>query len=577
MNEDDISTRKLVSMLGHVLAYGYPFGSNDEDATLDFGMGLLWIIAKRKKWQYISLLCIDWARRNTGCPLWESVECDREYAIAIFVETHRISDALYMDLHHDHVGENVRLPPPVHIPIWVRDGGAFLNSDGVRGMLKQIRDNAISNEDSVWGVLGSWAALQVPTIFREANKLAGRGTASCLRAYNGALADKYWVPHVLSSHGMNVHVRITYTYTDMRITVAVNGKRYDVVRKGDETVDPRIFSVGVYGILRLIQNKSQGDDLVALLGETYDLLFREIFEQPEIASEIENIGELPNLIISTYGALAQVPFAAVFDGRYYLAERFTIIHAPPIYSCEPFWVGTADPDAIDGGMPIRSGSGVRFLADNSVESGLSEVSSEIEFVSRCFSDRASIVDAQTLWTNRTLSWLSKEPGIAIISAHMDASAIGGQGASILTPQGEYLTFSEFSDNELDADLLVLAGCGSTAKSDWLSPYEDSLVSLCRRKGISSVISTQWSITDSAARIYSEALLSKLENGCSRAEAHGAAQRTLMKARRTFRVLTSAAARPIVQPEQGGMVASALELPADHPFIWAPFVLSGAWR
>ncbi len=94
MNEDDISTGKLLSMLGNVLAYGYPIGSEDEEVSLDYGMLILWTLGRRKGWYYIILLCVDWARRHPRCPLWETVNAKKEQFIATFVRTNRIYDAL---------------------------------------------------------------------------------------------------------------------------------------------------------------------------------------------------------------------------------------------------------------------------------------------------------------------------------------------------------------------------------------------------------------------------------------------------------------------------------------------------
>lgn len=144
-----------------------------------------------------------------------------------------------------------------------------------------------------------------------------------------------------------------------------------------------------------------------------------------------------------------------------------------------------------------------------------------------------------------------------------------------TPDRRSLAFTSISEQPMAADLLVLAGCISTAQSDWLADGENSLASLYRRAGVASVISTLWPVDDRAARLYTDALMEALAMGESRALAHGKAQRRVMAA---VVPIGHSQERLILQPSVADdAVLAEPQMAFDHPYFWGTFTLAGAWR
>ena len=180
------------------------------------------------------------------------------------------------------------------------------------------------------------------------------------------------------------------------------------------------------------------------------------------------------------------------------------------------------------------------------------------------------------WSVDTIRWLFETGGIALLSAHMHASPKHASDAMFVSPNGARLAVGEAIPKEAGTGIVLLSGCRSAGFTDWLAPHESSVVTLCRRAGVQSVVSTLWPARDYPARLYNVTLIAGLSRGLSRAVAHGAALRHVMTASASLGQMHFAE-RIIRKSEQDHIEIRGNETVLSHPNFWACFILTGAWR
>jgi len=437
-----------------------------------------------------------------------------------------------------------------------------------------------------------WAAWRIRRDFLRLNRRLKDAGLMQLQRHAMAMGGLTWRRFTKETRHEAIYVRIHYSTALLTLAIRVGYITRTVrlllqshvlpsfrhIHPGpkDNHFGARGVSQRVHETLLAIRSGAPAPEILPHLQWLYCTLVEPLFTKPDVAAAIANLGECPTLAVVTHGALAQLPFAALHDGAHYLAERFNVVQSPTLFSATAFREGDLDWATMGGGQPIPAAAIVRALIDPT----LTHSAHEARHLRRHFGDRVAVLDSEAAgqWDATTLRWLTRERGIAFLATHVRPSGLGTSGTALQTPSKGFVRFDAALNERVGADLVVLAGCVSSGQSDWFADDEDSLVSRYRLAGAASVVSTLWPVSDLATPYYTDALMAGLAAGQSRADAHGAALRAMLRVSPGVGRIAFGEERLIRQPkpnvnainvESGGTL--------DHPYFWGPFVLSGAWR
>jgi len=292
------------------------------------------------------------------------------------------------------------------------------------------------------------------------------------------------------------------------------------------------------------------------------------------------------LIVVSDGVLRLVPFAALYDGKEFAIERFSIatvtglsmtnVNAPPKSRPRALVAGLSEPgpvvekldfpassqtaDAKPGAAATGSLRGARMARATSISSRAQEDAERQSLALPGVLDEVNTLN-QTLAGKELLNGqftearFSREAGSGRYSiVHIASHGFFGGSAndSFILTYDELLTLSDLQGllaseeyHSEPIEILSLSAC-ETAEGDARSPLGISGAAMKARA--KSVLGTLWPVDDDSARVTMEAFYARLADGkTTKVDALRAAQLELLRNPRT----------------------------AD-PFYWAPFVLIGNW-
>lgn len=277
-------------------------------------------------------------------------------------------------------------------------------------------------------------------------------------------------------------------------------------------------------------------------------------------TEIESVNP-ETMLISADRKLKLVPFAALHDGKKYLAESVGIIMMTPV---------PPSPRSLEPSTPIAA-FGITKPVPGFAQ--LPNVKSELDALVLGKTGQGlfrgqEFVDQQ--FTRKTLAGgllfgTTKTPklGIVHIASHFKLGMSGGD-SFLLLGNGEHLTLSDLRKNlgeqrEFDfgdVDLLTLSAC----ETAYAQPQADaraleSLATAVQMNGVRSVIGTLWPIGDYSTPFFMRQFYSAVTRpNTSRDQALAMGQRALIASAKTAR--------------QAGNLLNDY----SHPYHWASFVL-----
>lgn len=238
--------------------------------------------------------------------------------------------------------------------------------------------------------------------------------------------------------------------------------------------------------------------------------------------------ETGSLVIVPHGSLHGIPFHALYDGTGYLAERYTITYAPSAgvfeacrRSSRPF--------------------GRRLLAVGIDDPGLPWVVREIESVATTW-EGARVLSGRRA-TSRALWRQAGSFDVLHLATHGVFRADNPAFSSVKLADA-WLTVADLAEVARGAQLVTLSACETGVSG--LSAG-DEVVGLTRgllAAGCTAVIASLWTVSDQSTAHLMERLYRGLGDGQRPAAALGAAMNE-------------------VRAEY------------DHPYFWAPFVVSGS--
>lgn len=234
-----------------------------------------------------------------------------------------------------------------------------------------------------------------------------------------------------------------------------------------------------------------------------------------------------HVVIVPHGILHYVPFHALFDGRQYLMDRFTVSYAP---SAAVYRICQARPPS------PHQDSLVLAMSDGHAP----HIASEAAEVCRVL-PRARLFTGEEARADRLRS-AGASARVVHVATHGFFRRDNPMLSSVRLAGGD-LTLADLYTLTLDADLVTLSGCG-TGLSAVLGG--DELVGLMRgllHAGARSVLLTMWQVDDLSTAEFMGRFYRSLVGGEGPAQAAASAMRAL---RERF----------------------------PHPYYWAPFILTG---
>ena len=279
-------------------------------------------------------------------------------------------------------------------------------------------------------------------------------------------------------------------------------------------------------------------------------LYKLVFEP--VVGDLEKIGA-KTIMLSLDGVLRYIPFAALYDGKQYLVEKYRL----PIYT-----------SAASDKLTNLASSSWQVSAMGVTQSirdfpSLPGVKAEIEGIVRHGSE--GILPGQILldksFTSLALQEATKQNyQVLHIASHFVFSPGTEVNSFLLMGDGQELTLGDIRTQNFDfshVDLLTLSACetGMGGGVDDDGREIEGFGVTAQRQGAKSVLATLWPVADKSTAILMEKFYRLHQyNSLSKAEALREAQLTLLHG------------------NDNGPLKS-----FTHPFYWAPFILMGNWK
>jgi CHAT domain-containing protein len=249
-----------------------------------------------------------------------------------------------------------------------------------------------------------------------------------------------------------------------------------------------------------------------------------------LLAPIEADLQASHLIVAPHGALHSLPFHALFDGRRYLGDRFSISYTP---SASVYYLCcTKACNASDGALVLGvPGSAAPHILE------------EVQAV-------ASVLDGAEVYVGAAASReifraKAARSRIVHIATHGRFRQESPMFSSIDLGDSQ-LSLMDLYELSLPAELVTLSGCGTGMN---VVVGGDELLGLIRGllyAGAQAALGTLWDVNDHSTAQFMKCFYQQLACGTNKAVA---VQRAMAQVREQY----------------------------PHPFHWAPFVLVGQYR
>jgi CHAT domain-containing protein len=252
---------------------------------------------------------------------------------------------------------------------------------------------------------------------------------------------------------------------------------------------------------------------------------RELYE--EVFAPLRHLIDVRHLVIVPYGPLHSLPFQALFDGRQYLIDRFTVSYAP---SASIYALCDCQPDKDLGPSLILGVEDARTPFIREEAQAVAEVVPEPQLFLGCHA------------TERALREHGRRSRLIHIASHGYFRKDSPMFSAIRLADS-YVSLYDLYHMNLPAELLTLSGCVTGLS---VIAEGDELLGLARGllfAGARSLLLSLWDVDDQKTAEFMKLFYRRLPNQHTKAEAL-----------------------------QGAMLELRARYP--HPYHWAPFKLVG---
>jgi CHAT domain-containing protein len=246
------------------------------------------------------------------------------------------------------------------------------------------------------------------------------------------------------------------------------------------------------------------------------------------------------LVFVLDGSLRNIPMAALYDGKQYLVENYSIALAPGLQMVDPRPLKQEQLKALTAGLTqARLGFSALPNVERELEQIKSEVPSQVllnqQFTSTAFQNQVN---------SRSFPVVHLATH-GVFSSNADKTFILAWDKPIKVNELNNLLRTRDQSRPDTIELLVLSAC-QTAKGDTRAAL--GLAGVAVRAGARSTVASLWSINDESTALLMSQFYQELANqSLSKAEALRRAQLALLK-----------------NPQY------------QRPLFWAPYVLIGNW-
>lgn len=285
------------------------------------------------------------------------------------------------------------------------------------------------------------------------------------------------------------------------------------------------------------------------------------------------------VMLSLDDALRYLPFAALHDGKDWLAKRYAFSAFRSIGNMQ---LGPSDASEwrVAALGASQGGSGLSPLPAVPAElSGI--VRGEGAASGAAAGVLPGVVRLDAAFDRKALgSAMAGGYRVIHIASHFALDPASASKSFLLLGDGSALPLKDFIDDgsftAIDVDLLALSACqtGVPQSDQNGSEVDASLAELAQKAGASAVLASLWSVADqSTAMLMQRFYAIHAKGGVSKAEALRQAQIALMAARGE----DGADRGQMRAPPPGEAPKGPAVTGYAHPFYWAPFTLLGNWQ
>jgi len=373
------------------------------------------------------------------------------------------------------------------------------------------------------------------------------------RAFHGTLKSLGHNAVVLQYYIMDDNVKILLTTPDIALAREATIKRADL-------------NAQILNFRKALSNPNQ--DPLPQAEALYKVLIA------PVADDLHQAGA-KTLMLSLDDTLRYVPFAALYDGKNYLVENYSVamlteavrdkIAAAPMANWTVWGLGVtqggADYDPLPNvGVELNDIAGQKGILTGQVLLDKSFTESAL---------RAGIAQAYP---------------IIHIASHFQFTPGSMEDSFLLLGDGSHMTLAEFKTkmNLNGVEMLTLSACQTAVGDDNSSRHGvevEGLGAIAQQSGAKSVLATLWPVADGSTALLMSTLYKEHKvDHLDKADALRQAQLTLLKG--------SAKVDPNAKSVRGLGRVSVAQGPATftpdpskpfaHPFYWAPFILMGNW-
>jgi CHAT domain-containing protein len=306
------------------------------------------------------------------------------------------------------------------------------------------------------------------------------------------------------------------------------------------------------------------NDLKATSTKLYNWLI-----PPELQTDLKN-NPKQQLIFSLDHVTRYIPVAALYDGKDYLAQRYTLSN-----------LITMDSDMADQLSPNGQSPSILALGTTKAYPGFSalpNVSAELEAIVKTNQPERGIypgtIQLNQAFTAKSLTENLNAYRVLHIATHGSFNPKSITASYLLLGDGNRLPITDIAalNNLNTTHLVVLSACETGLSGAGQDGTEISGISgYFLRRGAKSVLASLWSVNDASTALLMQQFYAHLSTGtATKAKALQKAQQDFISGK-----LTAKEAETIARA--GGRPYAPGQTPPGsfaHPYFWAPFVLMG---
>jgi CHAT domain-containing protein len=292
--------------------------------------------------------------------------------------------------------------------------------------------------------------------------------------------------------------------------------------------------------------KENIQNILPIFTEVYNWLIKPVEAQLDSS-------QIRNLVFVLNGRLQRVPIAALYDGKNYLIEKYSIALAPSLQLINPQQLQTRQLKVLAAGVSEQMQVGGEFFT------ALINVPKELEQIKQTFPNSQKLLNQEF-----TVKSIQNQMKLNFPVVHLATHGLFSSNPErnfIITGDAKSISIDELSTllkaQGRTVELLVLSAC-ETATGDERAVL--GLAGIAVRSGARSTLASLWPVGDAyTAQFMGQFYQNLKQPGGKQAEALRKAQLSLLESLK-------------LNPP-----FSELQNLPPHPYYWAPYVLVGNWQ